>query len=149
MKVRPATEDDVPGLVALEGCFAHQRWSEHTWRNELRAPGRLVLVAEGEQADLRGAASFHLVADVADLDRIAVDPAHRRQGIARELLAAGLAWCAERGAQRILLEVEAHNRAAIELYRGCGFRELTTRPGYYSNGVDALVMELSPKGATL
>lgn len=54
---------------------------------------------------------------------VCVDAAHRRQGHARTLLAAALAFGAQNGAETAWLQVEADNHAALELYAGAGFRE--------------------------
>ena len=46
---------------------------------------------------------------------------------------------------RAVLEVRASNHAAHALYRSLGFRDVTTRPTYYTNPIeDALLMELDP-----
>lgn len=58
------------------------------------------------------------------LNQIAVDPAHRRQGLGRDVSRTLLAVAARQGAVRALLEVEEDNRAARALYRGLGSREL-------------------------
>ena len=48
-------------------------------------------------------------------------------------------------AMRAVLEVRASNHAAHALYRSLGFRDVTTRPTYYTNPIeDALLMELDP-----
>ena len=51
------------------------------------------------------------------------DPAHRRQGLARRVLAALTGFAAEQGAARAWLQVEAANAAAISLYAAAGFGE--------------------------
>jgi ribosomal protein S18 acetylase RimI-like enzyme len=51
------------------------------------------------------------------------DPAHRRQGLARRVLGALLAWAEGVGARRAWLQVEADNDPAIALYRARGFEE--------------------------
>jgi [ribosomal protein S18]-alanine N-acetyltransferase len=41
--------------------------------------------------------------------------------------------------------LRASNHAAHALYRSLGFRDVTTRPTYYTNPIeDALLMELDP-----
>ena len=51
------------------------------------------------------------------------DPSHRRQGLARRILAVLLASAGAAGAKRAWLQVEADNGGAIELYRAAGFEE--------------------------
>jgi ribosomal protein S18 acetylase RimI-like enzyme len=57
------------------------------------------------------------------LSAIAVDPEHRRRGLARAIVAALSAWGAAGGATQRYLQVEAANAGAIALYRGLGFWE--------------------------
>jgi ribosomal protein S18 acetylase RimI-like enzyme len=52
---------------------------------------------------------------------MATDPAVRRRGVARAVLASLAAWSRERGAWRIYLQVECDNRAARALYAALGF----------------------------
>jgi ribosomal protein S18 acetylase RimI-like enzyme len=51
-----------------------------------------------------------------------VDPAHRRRGLARQVMAALAGWGAERGATTAYLQVLADNEPALALYAGLGFR---------------------------
>lgn len=145
MIVEPATPDDLADILGLEAHF-DSPWSAESWEQELRGEGRLTLVARGRAGDTVGVAAFQLVDEVADLHRIVVAPGHRRLGFARVMLVAGLQWAIGAGAHRMLLEVDAANEGAIQLYRGYGFSPVATRPGYYGAGRDALVMESRLEG---
>ena len=69
---------------------------------------------------------------------LAVDPSHRRQGLARQLMAEAVAWGAERGATTAWLHVETDNTAAIALYQSMGFRtHHLTRYLYSPRGLPA------------
>jgi len=141
--LRKARASDLPELVSLErSCFAPP-WSEALWRLELHTPGSLVLVAQSDAPDrLDGYSAFRTVADESELLRMAVRQDGRRAGLGRALVEAGLAAAARRGAERCFLEVRGDNRAAIALYRALGFATKGTRPGYYPDGADALLMSL-------
>jgi ribosomal protein S18 acetylase RimI-like enzyme len=56
------------------------------------------------------------------LQRLAVDPQHRRRGIARLLVDDALDWLARRGAATVLVNTGVDNGAALALYRSVGFR---------------------------
>lgn len=58
------------------------------------------------------------------LQRVAVDPAARRQGWGRTLVADGLRWLRRRGAGSALVNTQLGNTAALTLYETCGFRRL-------------------------
>ena len=76
--------------------------------------------------------------DEREILNLAVEPARRKQGIARAL------WLAERKhpAKAWFLEVRASNTAAIACYRSLGFELAGRRKKYYANPVeDALVMK--------
>ncbi len=77
---------------------------------------------------------------------VAVDPAVRRQGLARALIASALGAARQAGAEVAFLEVAADNPAATSLYAGLGFARAGLRRNYYDRGpqgrVDALVMRL-------
>ena len=75
----------------------------------------------------------------AELLRIAVDPAHRGQGLGRRLLEACQEDLAAAGMAHLFLEVRASNAPAIRLYGDCGWRQCGRRPGYYPDGEDALL----------
>ena len=82
-----------------------------------------------------------IIADELHLLSLAIDPAHRRLGIATRLLAELF----RRGSARIVhagLEVRASNHAALVLYRSMGFRAVGVRLGYYADPrEDAVIME--------
>ncbi|MGJ8537902.1 MAG: GNAT family acetyltransferase [Parasphingopyxis sp.] len=51
---------------------------------------------------------------------LAVDPAHRRIGIGKRMMAAAEAWLRERGAPKIQLMVRSDNKAVIAFYEALG-----------------------------
>jgi ribosomal-protein-alanine N-acetyltransferase len=144
--IRLASPDDADAIAAIEqDAFGADAWSPALVDLELIAPGRVVVAAEQDDV-LVGYASAAVVADVADLTRIAVTPAVRRKGTARALLGSLLQHAADRGAERMMLEVADTNEAALGLYGRSGFAEVARRRDYYGRGVDAVVMEKAPLG---
>lgn len=138
--IRAATSADVGAIASIEReCFGSSAWSETLVADEVSGERHIVLVAD----DVRAYGAVSLVADVADLDRIAVLPAARGRGLARDVLGALIDRARDLGAERMLLEVAGDNGAAIGLYESFGFDTISTRKAYYGRGVDALVMELS------
>lgn len=137
--IRLATEGDLADVAVLEAeLFGPDAWDGVALRAELDGPGRRFVVAVDEV--LSGYAVSRAIGEVVDLQRIAVSPAHQRTGVATALLDDLLAHPGE--ADRMMLEVSAANVAAIAFYRRNGFAELATRPRYYRDGSDALVMSL-------
>ncbi len=96
---------------------------------QLDEPNIIILVAErdGEvigftYAGLEGKDYMALRGPAGALYDIAVDPAHRGQGIGRILLDATLAKLKIRGAPRVLLSTAEKNVAAQRLFDRAGFR---------------------------
>ena len=87
-----------------------------------------------------GYAAVSIVADVAELQRIAVAAGHRRTGVATALLRHVEREAGERHADRLLLEVRDDNVAALAFYARQGFTELDRRPRYYADGTTAIVL---------
>jgi [ribosomal protein S18]-alanine N-acetyltransferase len=122
--------------ICLAALFADGRSRRSTGTAEgpgLSASGRLRHPLAGYLICSRYDTIWHVM-------NIAVDPSHRRQGIATELLAALYARVDDPAA-RYTLEVRQSNHSAIRLYEREGFRAAGLRRRYYQdNGEDALIM---------
>ncbi len=138
----PARLDDLAAVLRLEaeGFAPDERWSERSWSGELLGQGRTVLLARG--AHPAGVVALSTVGELADLHRVVVAPAYRRQGLALRLVRAGLVAVRHLGARAVMLEVEWTNLAAIGLYQRLGFEQLRVRRDYYGQGRDALILKL-------
>jgi RimJ/RimL family protein N-acetyltransferase len=75
-----------------------------------------------------------------------VDRRWRGRGVGSALVAAAADWARNHGLHKLCLEVFAHNRAAIALYRNCGFVEEGRRVRQYRRASgelwDSIVMGL-------
>lgn len=142
--VRLATEADLDAVVASEAAnLGADAWSAGLLAEGVagRVPHARYLVAEVSGAVV-GHAVVSVVADVAELQRIAVAPAQRRTGVATGLLAACVDVAVAGGADRLLLEVREDNAGALSFYAARGFVEVDRRPRYYRDGTTAVVMRL-------
>lgn len=140
--IRPATTDDVDAIAGLEWeNLGRDAWSralvEEGVAGEL--PTIHYLVAD-DGDDVVGHAVVSVVADISELQRIAVDAAHRRAGLATSLLDEAVGLARDEGADRLLLEVREDNAGAIAFYVARGFVEIDRRPRYYGDGGTAVVM---------
>ncbi len=66
---------------------------------------------------------------------------YQRQGFSEKLLRLFIAECGSTS-KLLTLEVHAKNDQAIALYHKCGFKTVRIRKNYYSDQMDALVMDL-------
>jgi len=113
------------------------QWSEP-------AVGRLceagsVLVAEIDD-QIAGFIVARAVGPEWEIENVAVAPGFRRQGIARQLVAAVIAQARQQDAAAIYLEVRESNAAARGLYSSFDFVESTRRPAYYRDPPEAAVI---------
>ena len=90
---------------------------------------------------LLGYAGGWIVDGQVQILKVGCDPSARRHGIARGLLARVAADARDLGAQTCSLEVRVRNTGAQALYEALGLHVLGTRPHYYSDGEDALILE--------
>lgn len=90
------------------------------------APAEVRLSDDGVRVsatlpDGRATGGAAIDGDWLGLHGLSVEPAYRRRGLGRAIVAALLDWGAERGARTAWLHVETDNEPAIALYAGLGF----------------------------
>ena len=73
---------------------------------------------------------------------IAVDKDYRNSKIGSKLLYQAIVILSACDIDKITLEVEEHNKAAIELYKSFDFKIDRVVPGYYGNNQGAILMYL-------
>lgn len=140
--IRAADHLDIAGVARLEAeCLGDDAWSPWLVEQGIRGglPTVQYVVAE-EGRELVGYAVASIVADIAELQRIAVTESHRRTGVATALLEAITIRARAGRADRLLLEVRENNEAALAFYAAHGFVEIDRRPRYYRDGATAIVM---------
>ena len=140
MEIIKMTATHVPQVALLEQLCFSAPWSENAVAGELTNPLSCWLVAaEGEK--VCGYVGSQAVLGEADMMNIAVDPAYRRQGIARRLVEQLIAELKAAGNYQLTLEVRASNAPAIGLYETMGFAQVGCRPKYYTKPTeDALIL---------
>jgi ribosomal-protein-alanine N-acetyltransferase len=140
-RIRPTTPADLPVLARLEGSAFSDPWSLAMLEEALAARGAVTLVAD-LAGEVIGSVMGRAVADEGEILTIAIDPAHRRQGLGRHLLAAALGQMAVTGVRTVWLEVRTSNVAARMMYLGSGFVAAGVRRGYYRRPTeDALILK--------
>jgi [ribosomal protein S18]-alanine N-acetyltransferase len=140
--VRLAGPDDADAVSALERhALGSDAWSDRLLSDGVGGgvPTTLFLVATASE-EVVGYAAVSVVADLAELQRIAVSARHRRSGIASLLLARVEREASVRHADRILLEVRDDNAGALAFYAQQGFTEMDRRPRYYADGTTAIIL---------
>lgn len=150
LSVRPATEADLPALLALGDELREQLLPGDASRAQRGAPTarqglearytealadrrrHLVVVVDGEE--ILGMAMLTVAPTNALLDQVAahmshavVADRHRRKGAGRALVAAAAAFAEERGLEQIVVAVHPGSREANRFFARLGFAPLAVR----------------------
>lgn len=139
LEIRPLAYADLPKVLSIERRAFVTPWSMAMFVLELsKASGVCLAALSGDE--LRGYLVCSRYAEMWHLMNVAVDPDHRRGGIASALISHLLREI--RGTDKLMLEVRGSNEGAIQMYRRFGFEAVGRRRRYYQdNGEDAVVME--------
>lgn len=132
--------EDIPEVLHLEReAFGQMAWHAGDFEAAIASKCDFPLVIR--TTGLAGYAVLRIIAPEAEVENICVAPACRRSGVGEALMEAMLRLAAERDAERIFLEVRAHNEPAKALYRKRGFVESYRRRNYYQGPTeDAIIM---------
>jgi ribosomal-protein-alanine N-acetyltransferase len=143
VSLRALRESDLNAVMAIELRGYPFPWTRGIFIDCLRAgyPG-LAMERDGL---LIGYGVLSIAADEAHVLNICIDPLAQSRGLGRQLLRALVQLAADRGAQRVFLEVRPSNTPALALYHSEGFNEIGRRPRYYpaaQGREDAVVMAI-------
>ncbi len=127
-------------------CFNSDAWSKQAFEKEfnLDYSHRFVLEEEGE---IIGYAVVWQMYDEATIMSIAIKKDRWGRGYGKRLMEFIIEYFKGK-VSRILLDVRRSNIRAIRLYQSLGFKIISERRGYYSDGEDAflMILDLEEKG---
>lgn len=139
-RIRDLRPADSRTVARLELESFSDPWSESAILALLDEPTTLALASELAGV-LVGYCLARVVGGSAEILDLAVDPGHRRKGVASLMLAEAMTRAGAMGAEEIFLEVRETNQAARSLYGLFGFEVVGLRAAYYrSPSEDALVL---------
>ncbi len=155
LRLRLMRAVDVPAVARIErAVFGTEAWPRgafaylgEVFAASVPARGQLW-VAEGRDGRILGYAGIELSAlgGEADIINVAVNPAHRRRGVGRQLLTTATAYARRLGVTLLWLRVRKGNRGARAFYRKCGFRTIGRFRDYYDDPPeDAVLLALTPR----
>ncbi len=140
LSVRPPQLGDVRALTEAElKCFSDP-WPPQFFMSEILADGRfnrLLIDPSGQMIAYLFCAWQYLDLHVL---KVATLPDHRRAGLAKRLMFLAEDHAAEVGGETLTLEVRASNSAAVALYASLSYEQVGSRPSYYPDGEDAVLM---------
>lgn len=134
--IRSATVDDYTQLAQVRNDAFDAGWTPEIYRNEvMRKPGyqperEIVVLAPDERIAALTVIRLDRVNKIGLFEPVATRCAFRRRGLARALMLHGLHAMKNLGMETAIVEYEAANLPASELYRGLGFQKRYETLGY-------------------
>lgn len=123
--------------------FFPDPWSDDSWQTSLDQSDYLVIcILDQEQLVAWSLFKVNALEGLLHLLKILVLPERRKQGLAENLMNEASHWAHQKTIGRCYLEVDKANLVAINFYQKLGFKILHEIKRFYSDGRNALTMEL-------
>ena len=139
VRITSARKRDIDAIHQLEVASFPSPWRREFFETELRATGRLNLVARRGD-EVIGYLFAMWFFDEMHVNKIAVAEHERRRGIAKLLMDHCFRFANMHHIKSLSLEVRQSNDGAIDFYRTLDFVPTYVRPRYYPDGESAVVM---------
>ncbi len=144
LTIREVGREAADTLTSIHSACFPNYWDISAFNDFFSVPGTFAHVAEMDGEPV-GIVVHRVQFEEAELLTLCVLPELRRLGIAAQLLDVCLDKARASGAERMFLDVEDGNVAALHLYERCGFAHVRRRKCYYKQKdgsfTDALVMQ--------
>lgn len=140
MNGRPWRYADLNAIAALEADNFSDPWNHRMLADSFLAGSFYGSLLE-EEGVITAYGAVSVAADEAEIPLICTAEMYRRCGRGKLVLARLEEEAKKRGAKKMFLEVRVSNSSALMMYLRAGFRGIYTRPRYYRDGEDALVMK--------
>ncbi len=138
--VAPVRPVDLDAVVAVERRAFPDPWSRRLFEEELAQWTSRAYRAAWVDRALVAFGGLMFVDDEVHVNNLAVDPDWQGRSLGTALLLDLVRTALDRGSRHLTLEVRVDNGPGLALYRRFGLAPVGVRPGYYPDGVDALVM---------
>lgn len=102
--------------------------------------GRFLALAIRDDSKIIALITISTTQFDADIEGIVVDNEYRNKGYAMQLLEFSQDYLKKKGIEKIFLEVRNSNTPAKNLYIKNGYKQISVRKKYYSDGEDAVIM---------
>ncbi|WP_346979927.1 ribosomal protein S18-alanine N-acetyltransferase [Christensenella minuta] len=139
--IRRAERGDLEDIHYCENSSFDLPWSYAMLYDDIIENENTVYLVVEKNGHIIGYGGMWIIFDEAHITNVCILPAYRGRGYAYALMQELNRAAKEHGADAMSLEVRVSNRAALKLYKKCGFSIHGIRKRYYSNnGEDAYVM---------
>ncbi|MFN4012276.1 MAG: ribosomal protein S18-alanine N-acetyltransferase [Aquificaceae bacterium] len=145
--VREMQPSDLREVLKInEECFNSDAWSKKAFEKEFSLDYSYKFVLE-EEGEIIGYVVVWQVYDEATIMSIAIKKEKWGKGYGKRLMEFIIGYFKGR-VKRLVLDVRRSNIRAIRLYQSFGFKIVSERRGYYSDGEDAfqMMLELEEEG---
>ena len=139
---RLASLSDLAEICAIEDTAFTEPYPRSLLEQLVRECSQSFFVATNDAEQILGYCVCTISGRSAHLISIAVDSNLRRKGLGTTLLRRAIESLTAIGVHELWLEVKTDNLEAIGLYRNFGFKTEGLLKAYYSDGSDALRMNL-------
>ena len=143
IKVENITEKLVTNLRHLDDSYFPCPWSKESWdRCISNFDNYKLFIYSDESSHIIGFSLFNIskLDKLAHLLKIVINPKYRNKKVAYNVLSSNVLELSKIGLNKIFLEVEVTNSAAIGLYKKCGLKEIHIKKNFYGSDRHALIM---------
>ena len=142
IQIHKSKESELQSIAMLEAACFRDPWPLEQVVYEWKENPVANLYSATIDDEVVGYIDFFITFDSASVARVCVASEYRRNGIAKALIEKMVEVCKKQAepVENITLEVRESNEAAIELYKKNGFKTITKKKLYYSDGEDAIYM---------
>lgn len=138
---RKATNADAPEIARQNAIYFSDIFGNSTNSHDGNESKGIILPEEEEQRGMTiflveqdqqviGKVHLQLISSIGGIYGLGVLPEHRGKGLGRAILMQAIEKLKETGANEVMLQVEAENANALNLYKSCGFEETSTMDYY-------------------
>lgn len=138
--IRQANIADLDNVYECEQACFETPWSFSMLYEDIVVNNNTVYMVIEKDGQIIGYGGMWIIMDEAHITNVCVRPEYRGLGYAKKLMASLAQQSRLNGAEAMTLEVRVSNRAALKLYKHCGFSIQGLRKKYYSNKEDAYIM---------
>ncbi|MEA4854581.1 MAG: ribosomal protein S18-alanine N-acetyltransferase [Christensenella sp.] len=141
VEIRVADIGDLEQIHYCENSSFELPWSYAMLYDDIIENENTVYLVVVKDGQIIGYGGMWIIFDEAHITNVCILPDFRGNGYAYALMRELIHVSKEHGATAMSLEVRVSNKAALKLYKKCGFTIHGIRKRYYSNnGEDAYVM---------
>jgi ribosomal-protein-alanine N-acetyltransferase len=135
MNFREIKEDDVPVVKSFIKDIFGEDYIFEVSQDDFHKTFIL------EKNDIIAVIQFWSLFEESEITLVAVKKEFQNQGYGKILIERTFEYLKEKSVKSVYLEVAIDNEPAKKLYEKLGFKFLTIRQKYYTNGKDAIVMK--------